>query len=125
MITKIRIINFKAIEDETFHIGRFNIFVGANNSGKSSVLQAIQFAVGAAQTGTRLARNLEAPQITFTANTSSFVYLPIRDIEALVHNRVLTQRQGSSVLFSDGNHEARITLRRGKKPQHCHFYGKL
>lgn len=114
MVNEIRIERFKAIENETFHVGRFNIFVGANNSGKSSVLQAIQFAVGAAQTGARQAKNPETPQIAFTATPSSFVYLPIKDIEALIHNRALTQNQGSSVFFSDGTHDAKITLKRGK-----------
>lgn len=114
MVSEIRVENFKAIRNETFRVSRVNIFVGANNSGKSSVLQAIQFAVGAAQTGRRLARNLQAAQITFSATASSFVYLPIRDIEALIYNRVLTQSQGSSVFFSDGEHEAKIMLKRGK-----------
>lgn len=114
MVTEIRIEKFKAIENETFHVGRFNIFVGANNSGKSSVLQAIQFAVGTAQTGARQVKNPETAQIAFTATPSSFVYLPIKDIEALIHNRALTQNQGSSVFFSDGDHDAKITLKRGK-----------
>lgn len=117
MIDSIQIKNFKAIKDETFHLGRFNVFVGANNSGKSSVLQAIQFAVGAAQTGARYARrrNLSDPVIRFTANATSFIYLPIKDIEALIHNRTLTQTQGSSIdFFSENAGNTKIELKRGK-----------
>jgi len=117
MINYVQIKSFKAIKDETFHLGRFNIFVGANNSGKSSVLQAIQFAVGAAQTGSRLARksSLDDTVIKFTANTTSFVYLPLKDIEALIHNRTLTQTQGSRIDFSsDDAGDTTIELKRGK-----------
>ena len=50
MITNVEIQYFKAITNSSFSLDRFNIFIGANNSGKSSILQAIQFAVGTAQT---------------------------------------------------------------------------
>lgn len=112
MIETIQIENFKAIQNQTFHLSQFNIFVGENNSGKSSVLQAIQFAVGAAQTGKRLARNIVSNPIKYTANASSFVYLPIRDIEALIHNRELTQLKGAHITFFDGENEAKIELKR-------------
>jgi len=41
MITKITIKNFKKIEFAEFELGRTVVFVGANNSGKTSALQAI------------------------------------------------------------------------------------
>lgn len=117
VINYVQVESFKMIKNETFHLGQFNIFVGANNSGKSSVLQAIQFAVGTAQTSTRFVRgkSLDNTVIKFTANTTSFVYLPINDIEALIHDRALTQTQGSSIYFrSDGAGNTKIELKRGK-----------
>jgi AAA ATPase-like protein len=33
--------NFKSFEDFTVELGRFNVLVGANNSGKSTLLQGI------------------------------------------------------------------------------------
>lgn len=41
MISKVRIQNFKSLRDVTVDLGRFTVFVGANGSGKTSVLQAL------------------------------------------------------------------------------------
>ena len=41
MIQKVRLKNFKRIEDETFNLTDFDLLVGANNSGKSTLLQAL------------------------------------------------------------------------------------
>ncbi len=41
MIYKVRLKNFKRIEDETFELTDFDLLVGANNSGKSTLLQAL------------------------------------------------------------------------------------
>ena len=41
MIQKVRLRNFKRIEDETFALTDFDLLVGANNSGKSTLLQAL------------------------------------------------------------------------------------
>lgn len=114
MVDSVEITNFKAIKNIRLDLSRFNIFVGSNNSGKSSVLQAIQFAVGAAQTGRKFARNLEKSIVSFSANATAFSYLPLSDIEALVHDRNLTQTQGSSISFAEGEDTAAIVLKRGK-----------
>ena len=45
MITKISIKNYKKIKDESINCNKINIFVGTNNSGKSSILSAIHFAL--------------------------------------------------------------------------------
>lgn len=44
MIKEIQIKNFKSINDITLHLGRFNILIGSNGSGKSNILEAIAFA---------------------------------------------------------------------------------
>ena len=40
-IEKIAIKNFKSLYDVSFKPGKVNVFIGANGSGKSSVLEAI------------------------------------------------------------------------------------
>ena len=67
-------LNWKFQDDRIwcFSSWRVKCFVGANNSGKSSVLQAIQFAVGAAQTANKYTRNLDSEMISFTSSRSSF-----------------------------------------------------
>lgn len=41
LINKITIRNFKSIENIELDLGRFNVFIGANGSGKSNILEAI------------------------------------------------------------------------------------
>src|SRR3954462_8197097 len=48
MINKVRIQNFKSLRDVSVELERFTVFVGANGSGKTSVLEAIHNAVRAA-----------------------------------------------------------------------------
>ncbi|MER9632309.1 DUF3696 domain-containing protein [Mesorhizobium sp. M0296] len=41
MIKYLRLRNFRAYRDQSFNFSRLNIFIGANNSGKSSIISAI------------------------------------------------------------------------------------
>ena len=47
MIKEIAIKNFKSIVDLKLLLGRFNLFIGANGSGKSNILEAIAFGAAA------------------------------------------------------------------------------
>ena len=47
MIKEIAIRNFKSIVDLKLPLGRFNLFIGANGSGKSNILEAIAFGAAA------------------------------------------------------------------------------
>jgi predicted ATP-dependent endonuclease of OLD family len=49
MIWEIHIVNFKSIQDLRLDLGRVNVLIGENGSGKSNVLEAIAFASAAAQ----------------------------------------------------------------------------
>src|SRR5438309_6228300 len=48
MIRKVPIKNFKSLRDLSIDLERFTVFVGANGSGKTSVLEAMHNAVRAA-----------------------------------------------------------------------------
>jgi AAA15 family ATPase/GTPase len=41
MITKLTLRNFKSVDEQTYHFTQFDLLVGRNNSGKSTVLQAL------------------------------------------------------------------------------------
>jgi hypothetical protein len=41
MITKLTLHNFKSIGDQAYHFTKFDLLVGRNNSGKSTILQAL------------------------------------------------------------------------------------
>ncbi len=43
MITEIKINNFKSVANLTLRLGRFNVLIGSNGSGKSNILEAIAF----------------------------------------------------------------------------------
>ena len=45
LISQIHIKNFKSIVDLTLDLGRVNLFIGENGSGKSNILEAVAFAV--------------------------------------------------------------------------------
>lgn len=49
MIDKIRIQNFKSIEDLEIDLGRINVIIGANGCGKTNILEAIAMASAASQ----------------------------------------------------------------------------
>jgi ABC-type uncharacterized transport system ATPase subunit len=49
-LTSVGIRRFKRIEDLTVDLGDVTLLIGANNSGKSSILQAIHFGISIAQT---------------------------------------------------------------------------
>lgn len=42
MLEKLRLTNFRCFEDHTIEFGRFNVIVGKNNSGKSTVIDALK-----------------------------------------------------------------------------------
>lgn len=48
-IDSIVVNKFKKIDDMEVELGQITLLVGANNSGKSSFLQGIQFAISALQ----------------------------------------------------------------------------
>jgi AAA15 family ATPase/GTPase len=52
MIREIIIKNFKSILDHTNELGRINVFIGENGSGKSNILEAVATASAASRAGT-------------------------------------------------------------------------
>lgn len=47
MLKKVRIRNFKSIENLSIDLGRFNVFIGENGCGKSNILEALIFPAAA------------------------------------------------------------------------------
>jgi predicted ATPase len=90
MLSKVKINRFKNIEEITLNLDQINVLIGTNNSGKSSILQAIQFAVSVAQTSTfDNSRWLRAGRLPTSISPMQLVYSPLRDVYALALNRDL------------------------------------
>jgi AAA15 family ATPase/GTPase len=89
-----------------------NIFIGINNSGKSSFIQGIQFAISSCQT--LKIKNIFFWQRVTESQTSAldstdYLYTPTRHIENLYHGKRLVgsrkkaDRISMSFSFDDGN----------------------
>lgn len=119
---KINITKFKKIDLVEVELQSLNIFIGTNNSGKSSFIQGIQFAISSAQTLKlkNVSWRTQADSQTLNLDSTDFLYTPTRHIENLYHGRKLvTSRRRSDRIsmefkFIDEQEEATISVSRGK-----------
>lgn len=85
MITKLRLKNFKKVQEQEFNLNQFELLVGSNNSGKSTVLQALaiwQFCVDQfrrAQKGGKRGIQVVLP---------SFTVLPLPEFNLLWRDKI-------------------------------------
>ncbi|BAU31673.1 AAA family ATPase [Microcella alkaliphila] len=118
MLERIRIERFKSISDSTIDLARVNVLVGPNNAGKSSVLQAMQFAVSVAQS-LKLdgSASWRSDVLAGSLATQQLIYTPLRDVQALAAGGALRQGDSSAIavsFFADGGTKAAVTVKRGK-----------
>lgn len=97
MLTEIIVKRFKAIHEVSLPLDRINILIGANNSGKSSLLQAMQFAVSVAQTVKVLGAEWRKDEVKFSFAPAQLIYAPMREIAALAPNRNFTEYVHSAI----------------------------
>jgi len=83
-LTKVRIANFKRIEHAELELGPVTYIVGGNNSGKSSVIQAIHTATTIAQ----LSQNRDK----YVLPTSELRYTLATSFETIGHRQILGNR---------------------------------
>lgn len=116
MISNIELRDFKRVKKFETDLGKINILVGANNSGKSSVLQGIQFTIMAEVVRRKLDRR--------TVSQEQLLYLPTVDFSVLRHDSPYTNYSGATStlkLISDeiradgsGNDTFTIELSKGR-----------
>lgn len=90
MLKSVTIRRFKNLSDVTIPLERVNILVGTNNSGKSSILQGVAFAVSIAQTS-----KLQG-EVT-TLSPEQLIYTPLRDVSALAFGGDLKQSKQHAI----------------------------
>ncbi|AZB33382.1 AAA family ATPase [Chryseobacterium bernardetii] len=120
IIEKIRIKNFKNIQTLEIYLDSVNVLVGSNNAGKSSILQAIQFAVSIAQTSTlentwwRRNSNILPTSLT----PEQLIYSPIKNVYKLGHGGKLDINRENSIQVEfwekDSDEYTKVLIRRGK-----------
>lgn len=116
-LTSIGIRDFKRIKSVDFELEDVSLLIGGNNSGKSSVLQAIHFAVSCFRAAKTFGKTPSHPATTLSVN--QFSYRPSNDLMRLRHSLPMTQSSGPSVRFgykddSGADKESWIRLYRGK-----------
>ena len=110
MIAHITLNNFKKVKKFDSDLDKISILVGANNSGKSSVLQGIQFTIMAEVARRYFNRDTTVPQ-------EKLFYSPSSDFTVLRHNNPYTNYSGntSELVLKDDSVPAEtfsITLKR-------------
>ncbi|SFR13996.1 ATP-dependent nuclease [Desulfoscipio geothermicus] len=115
MIKHVKLENFKNAVDFDTDLDKINVIVGANNSGKSSVLQGIHFNI--------LAEAVRRNSGRETVSQHSLLYLPSSDFTVLRHGTPYTNYSGNtskltltSDTFSDGENadSFSITISKGR-----------
>lgn len=118
---EISIEKFKKINSAKLNLEPVNIFIGTNNSGKSSFIQGIQFAISSAQTlQLKKANWVKKTDLrTLSLDSSDFLFTPTRQIENLYHGGKLTgtktaERKTIAFKFKSSNGESRMSVAKGK-----------
>ncbi|MBX3609170.1 MAG: AAA family ATPase [Hydrogenophaga sp.] len=118
-IAKVTLKRFKQLKEFDLDLTDTTVLIGANNSGKSSALQALHFAVSVAQTAKLVGEGVKwgADKFELSFNPSQLLYSPVADVLSLAHGGQLYESAIGQievdVVMSDGN-ACRIAVRRGR-----------
>lgn len=118
-IAKLAVRRFKQLKEFELELPDTTVLIGANNSGKSSALQALHFAVSVAQTAKLVGEGVKwgADKFELSFNPSQLLYSPIADVLSLAHGGQLYENAIGQieidVVMSDGN-ACRTAVRRGR-----------
>jgi len=118
-LRSVRIQRFKRITDASIDLKDLNVLVGGNNSGKSSIIQALHFSIALLQT-IELASNwpeTETEAFSTSLNPNQLIYSPSEDVYALGPGGKLLESkdQATSFDFTLTSGEAcSVTVRKGR-----------
>jgi len=118
-LSSVIIRRFKRLEAFELILGDVTLLVGANNAGKSSVLQAIHFAVSIAQTARLVGEGVawQKDKFELSFNPSQLLYSPGADVLSLATGGALQEPRQSQIeieLCDDSGMRCTVGLRRGR-----------
>jgi len=118
-LRSVAIRRFKRIEQIEIPLGDVTLLIGANNSGKSSILQAIHFAVSLAQTARLVGEGVAWRQDKFelSFNPSQLLYSPVADVLSLATGGTLLEPRASQIEIefrAEDGASTVVGLRRGR-----------
>jgi energy-coupling factor transporter ATP-binding protein EcfA2 len=118
-ISTVAVRRFKGLEDVQIALSDATLLIGANNSGKSSILQAIHFAVSVAQTAQLVGEGVSWRSDAFelSINPSQLIYSPVADVMSLATGGTLQERRDTQIeieFIDDTGARCIVGLRRGR-----------
>lgn len=122
MVSRIKSVSvrrFKRLHDLAIDLGDATVLIGANNSGKSSFLQAMHFAVSIAQSARLVAEGVTWAKDVFQTSISpaQLIYSPVADVLSLASGGTLQEANPSRIeveLNADDGSKTIVGLRRGR-----------
>jgi energy-coupling factor transporter ATP-binding protein EcfA2 len=99
-LQSIHVKRFKGIEDAPFDVGEINVFIGANNSGKSTLAQVIHFGIGVLQAIELAGRWSSGSRTSVSLSPSQLHYSPCADPYSLGFGGRLVEDPGSAISLS-------------------------
>lgn len=116
-LTSIHVKRFKGIQNASFDVGSINVFIGANNSGKSSLAQLLHFGISILQTIELEGRWGNKDSVSLSLNPIKFLYSPCADIYALGTGGKLLENPALAIelaLTLSNGEQIVIKIRRGR-----------
>ncbi|MFA5118935.1 MAG: AAA family ATPase [Candidatus Omnitrophota bacterium] len=95
-LQSIHIKRFKNIADASFDVSAVNVLIGANNSGKSTILQALHFSIGLLQT-LNLEGKLIGKDLSVSLSPTQLIYSPCDNVYSLGPNGNLKEPKESAI----------------------------
>lgn len=116
-LRNIKIERFKRLESIDFDLDGVNILVGGNNSGKSTIIQAVHFAFTLFQSLTIANKWPPKEKKSLTISPSELIYIPSEDPYSLGYGGRLLEDVGKAIIlyftFSNGE-EINLAVRKGR-----------
>jgi len=113
----VRLQRFKRIEDANFDVDALNVLVGSNNSGKSSIIQGMHFAIALLQNITLEKRWSYNDSLSTSINPNQLIYSPSQDAYALGLGGHLSEPETDAIKITftlDTGEVCSIIVRKGR-----------
>lgn len=116
-LQSVHVRRFKNIQDAPFDVSAINVFIGANNSGKSTLAQVIHFSIGLLQSIELAGRWGNKDPIGLSLSPTQLLYSPCVDLYALGQGGQLLENTDSAIevsfVLADGE-KINLTIRKGR-----------
>ncbi|MEN3113637.1 AAA family ATPase [Uliginosibacterium paludis] len=118
-LKSIKVKRFKKLKELELEVDDTTVLVGANNAGKSSVLQAFHFAVSVAQTARLVGEGVSWGRDKFelSFNPAQLLYSPVSDVLSLAYGGNLVEDASACIeieITLDDGACCCLTVRRGR-----------